>query len=266
MDLLQLVILGLIQGITEFLPISSSAHLIMLPKVMGWQDQGLVNDVAAHVGSLTAVIIYFKKEIRRILVPWITTSPGNSDKNDRQLLMFIVLASLPIMIIGYLFYDFISMHFRNPVIIALASILFGLILWWSDRVGKQLRDINQLGMKDAVLVGMSQVLALIPGTSRSGITMTAGLLLGLDRETAARFSFLLAIPAILMAGGYEAWRYIILGNNTDWPAFFTVAIVAGVSAWLAIHYFLKFLQKTGMLPYVIYRVGLGIVLLIMFVE
>jgi len=232
-----------------------------MPKVMGWHDQGLVNDVAAHVGSLAAVIFYLRKDLVQMLVPWLKSGRVTTNSDDRQLLKFVILATLPIMIIGYTLYDFVAGYLRDPVIIAVASIVFGLILWWSDWISNQQRTLAQLDFKDAILIGIAQTLALIPGTSRSGITMTAGLMLGMERQAAARFSFLLAIPAILMAGGYEGWRYFIQASNTDWFAFVIVAVVSGISAWIAIYYFLKFLQQTGMLPYVIYRVVLGLVLL-----
>ncbi len=265
MDTVQFIILGLIQGITEFLPISSSAHLILLPQLTGWQDQGLVNDVAAHVGSLVAVIVYFHRDLKQILLS-ASAAPGQAGNGrDNQLLICIVLATLPIMIIGYLLYDLVSAHFRNPLIIAVASIVFGLVLWWSDRAGNRLQSLEDISVKQALWIGLAQTLALIPGTSRAGITMTAGLFLGMTREAAARFSFLLAIPTIMMAGGHEGWRYFMQGNATDWPAFFLVAVASGLSAWVTIHYFLKFLQKTGMLPYVIYRIGLGLVLLVLYV-
>lgn len=243
------------------MPVSSSAHLILLPKVMGWQDQGLVNDVAAHVGSLVAVVFYLRKDLEQMLLPWLKPGKLATNGNDRQLLKFVIIATLPVMICGYTLYDFVSGYLRNPLIIAVASIVFGLILWWSDRISKRQRTMAQLGFKDAILIGVAQALALIPGTSRSGITMTAGLMLGMERREAARFSFLLAIPAIIMAGGYEGLRYFMQANDIDWFAFITVAVVSGISAWIAIYYFIKFLQQTGMLPYVIYRVGLGIVLL-----
>ena len=264
MDLVQLIILGLIQGITEFLPISSSAHLILLPELTGWQDQGLVIDIAAHVGSLAAVLVYFRADIRRIFNPWFYAHHSGAGTDDKRLLIYILIATLPVVLAAFFMYELISGYFRDPVIIALASILFGLLLWWSDRVGVKMRTLNQLRLGDAVLIGLAQAVALIPGTSRSGITMTAGLMLGMDRHAAARFSFLLAIPTIIFAGGHEGWRYFIQASDTDWFAFVTVAVVSAISAWLTIHWFLKFLEKTGMLPYVIYRVGLGIVLLFMF--
>ncbi|MDX1519787.1 MAG: undecaprenyl-diphosphate phosphatase, partial [Gammaproteobacteria bacterium] len=223
----------------------------------------LVIDIAAHVGSLAAVIVYFRRDLLQMLTCW-NPAPGHSSGRDRRLLLCLVLASLPIMIIGYSLYDLVSAHFRNPVIIAIATIVFALALWWADRSGKRQRTLDDVTYRDAILIGLAQAIALVPGTSRAGITMTAGLMLGMDRQAAARFSFLLAIPAIIMAGGYEGWRYFIRASDTDWMAFSIVAIVSAVSAWLTIHYFLRFLQTTGMLPYVIYRIGLGIVLLAIF--
>ncbi len=258
MDIIHLILLGLVQGITEFLPVSSSAHLILLPKVMGWQDQGIVYDIAAHLGSLVAVLIYFREDINAVIKPWIE-KPGRIDiHSDQKLLLFLVLATLPIAIVGYYFYEMISAYLRSPMVIAWSSIIFGLLLWWVDRIGRQSKPFNELSYKSVFIIGLAQMMALIPGASRSGITITAGLALGFDRRSASRFSFLLAIPTILLAGGHEALRYFLGEAETEWLAFSIVAFVSAFSAYLAIHLFLKFIEQTGMLPYVLYRVILGL--------
>lgn len=265
MDTIQLVILGIIQGLTEFLPISSSAHLILLPKIMGWQDQGLIYDVAAHVGSLTAVVGYFRKDVARISSAGIKSLTQRTRSHDSRLFWYLLIATVPIALAGYLFHDIAATYFRSPFVIALASIVFGLLLWWADINAKRIRDVGQIELRDALIIGVAQVLAIIPGTSRSGITMTAGLMLGLDRKSAARFSFLMAIPTILLAGGYEALKMFMHGVSVDLSDVMIVLVVSAISAWLAIHYFLKFLERTGMLPYVVYRVLLGVVLIFLFV-
>ncbi len=264
MDLLHLIILGLVQGLTEFLPVSSSAHLILVPVVLGEQDQGLAFDVAAHVGSLIAVLFYFRRDLRLISGAWIR-SGFRFDDPDGRMVWFLLAATLPVAAIGFLSGDAVDAMLREPLVIAAATIVFGVILLWADRAGRRLRGQESIGWRDAAVVGLAQVLALVPGTSRAGITMTAGLFLGLTREAAARFSFLLAIPVIVLAGGYESWKLAASEAPVDWTAVVIVTAVSAVAAGLTIHYFLRFLQFTGMLPYVIYRLILGAVLVFVFI-
>ena len=260
MELTHLIILGLIQGLTEFLPVSSSAHLILLPELVGWDDQGIVYDIAVHAGSLGAVVLYFRKDIQDLLRGWLATL-GWHDSEKNYLLWYLALATIPVGLAGLLLHDFVATSLRNPQVIATASIVFGLILWWADKFGQHTRTQAGINWRDALIVGFAQALAIIPGTSRSGITITAGLMLGMDRHSASRFSFLLAIPVIILATGYETYKLSSGQVDIDWISLITVTVVAFVSAFLAIHYFLKLLDRTGMLPYVIYRVILGIVLL-----
>ncbi len=265
MDLIQLIILALIQGITEFLPVSSSAHLILVPLLTDWQDQGLAIDVAAHFGSLFAVVLYLRKDISRILIAGIDSIKNKEvTTHDSRLFWYLAIASLPVLTAGFLLRDFVSVYLRDPLIIAYASIGFGLLLWYADVKGKRLRQINSINLRDAILIGLAQALALVPGTSRSGITMTAALLLGLDRTSAARFSFLMAVPIILAAGGYESLKLILSDVSVDIINFSVTALLSAFSALLAIHVFMKYLDKVGMLPFVIYRVLLGIVLIFLF--
>ena len=266
MDLIQIIILGLIQGLTEFLPVSSSAHLILVPLLTEWQDQGLAIDVAAHLGSLFAVVFYFRKDIARILIAGIDSIAKKEINNqDSKLFWYLAMASIPVLVTGFLLRDIVSTYLREPLIIAYASIGFGLLLWYADAKGKQIRQVDSIDMRDAVLIGLAQVLALVPGTSRSGITMTAALMLGLDRNSAARFSFLMAIPIILAASGYESLKLIQMDTGVDMVNFIMTAFLSAISALFSIHFFLKFLDKVGMLPFVIYRVVLGIVLILMFI-
>jgi len=264
LDYLHLLILGLVQGLTEFLPVSSSAHLILLPKIAGWPDQGLAYDVFAHLGSLIAVITYFRNDLLRIIPAGVNSLRGGPASNDARLCWYLIIATVPIAIVGLLFHEVISTVFRNPLLIACTSIIFALILWLADVMGGRCRNESSLVMKDAVWIGMAQALALVPGTSRSGITMTAGLILGLDRHAAARFSFLLSLPAIGLAGGYEMYQYFQPGTETDAFAFIIVLTASAVSSWCAIKFFLALIERTGMLPYVIYRLFLGAVLFYLF--
>jgi undecaprenyl-diphosphatase len=266
LDLIQLIIVSLIQGITEFLPVSSSAHLILVPLIANWQDQGLAIDVAAHLGSLLAVVFYFRKDISRILLAGLNSIIKKDHAEiDSKLFWYLVTASIPVLILGFMLHDFISINLRDPFIIAAASIGFGLLLWYADVIGKRDREINSINMRDAIMIGLAQTLALVPGTSRSGITMTVALMLGLNRKSAARFSFLMAVPVILTAGFYESQKLTQSAAVVDISNFVVTVILSAISALLSIHFFLKFLDKIGMLPFVIYRVVLGIVLIFIFI-
>ena len=266
MDLIQLIILALIQGITEFLPVSSSAHLILVPLLADWADQGLAIDVAAHFGSLFAVVFYLRKDISCILIAGVDSiAKRDVSDPDSKLFWYLAIASVPVLAAGFLLRDIVSTYLRDPLIIAYESIGFGLLLYYADVKGKRLRKINSINLRDAILIGLAQVLALVPGTSRSGITMTVALMLGLDRTSAARFSFLMAVPIILAAGAYESLKLIQMNASVDMVNFIVTALLSAISALLAIHYFLRFLDKIGMLPFVIYRVVLGVVLIFLFI-
>ncbi|MEM7561724.1 MAG: undecaprenyl-diphosphate phosphatase [Pseudomonadota bacterium] len=262
MDNLQIVLLAIVQGLTEFLPISSSAHLILLPRLLMWPDQGLVFDVAVHIGSLIAVVFYFRSEIRRMTVSWVSSITGSAPANQDSLLAWwVVVATLPAILVGFLAQSLIEAHLRSALVIALASIVFGLLLLIVDVRAKRNRDEYQLRLKDVLLIGCFQVLALIPGTSRSGITITCGLMLGLTREAAARFSFLLAIPVIIASGALQSFRMVTEVNPISWVDLLMGVVLSAVSAGLCIHYFLRLVEKIGMLPFVVYRVVLGLLIL-----
>ena len=264
MDLIQIIVLALVQGLTEFLPISSSAHLILVPVLTGWQDQGLAFDVAVHVGTLTAVVYYFRHEISSMFLAWTGSVSGKGMSPDARLAWAVIFGSIPAALSGLLFKDVIETHLRSPLVIASTTILFGLLLWVADAWGRRQRDEYQVGWKDVLLIGIAQALALIPGTSRSGATMTAGLALGLSRKAAARFSFLLSIPVILLAGGYLTLQLIQSSDTVDWMALILGTVLSAISAYFCIHFFLKLLDRIGMLPFVIYRILLGLFLFWMF--
>jgi len=258
------VYLALLQGLTEFLPISSSAHLVLLPKIFGWEDQGLAFDVAVHVGTLFAVIAYFRHDILRLLGAWLQSCEHRQMSADAKLVWFVLLASVPVAIAGLLFHDYIAMNLRSPLTIAGTTIGFGVLLGIADLRGEKRRGEDVLDYFDIVWIGLAQALALIPGTSRSGITMTVALALGLTRSAAARFSFLLSIPAILMAGGYESLQLFRQSAPVAWDSLLLGAGVAFLSAYLCIHVFMRLIERIGMLPFVVYRLGLGVFLLLIF--
>ncbi|MGV6827495.1 MAG: undecaprenyl-diphosphate phosphatase [bacterium] len=265
MESIQIVILAIVQGLTEFLPISSSAHLILAPHLFGFSDQGLAFDVAVHLGSLLAVITYFRRDVRLILADWfISLSPARPATEYSHLGWAIIIATIPVVIAGLLLKDLIETEFRSPLVIAYATIGFGVLLWIYDVKSSRVRRLKELRWKDAVIIGLMQAIALIPGTSRSGITITAALMLGFNRESAARFSFLLAIPTIAMSSVLVTWDLVHAQHAVDWVALGSGVVLSFAAALITISLFLKFIERMGMLPFVMYRLALGVVILTIF--
>ena len=259
MTLIQIVVLSLIQGLTEFLPVSSSAHLILGGRVFGWPDQGLVFDVATHLGTLLAVLVYFRKDIIGMVTPWL--GDGAGDELSRKLGPILIVASIPAIVAGGLLHTLVESALRDIRVIAITTIGFGLLLWWADARFARGKSLNKLDMKSGILIGLAQMLALVPGTSRSGITITMGRMLGFNADTAARFSFLLSIPVIAAAGGYGVLRMLLTDVSIDWVQFTLAIVLSALAGWLCIAAFLSLLQRTGLFPFVIYRLTLGLVLL-----
>lgn len=258
------LILAIIQGITEFLPISSSGHLAVIPIFFNWQDQGLLIDVSVHVGTLLAVMIYFRHDVAVLIRGGLATLRlGYQDRHDdARLFQLLALASIPVLVAGAaLAFLGLSEIYRRPDIIALASILFGILLYWADQGGETKKNMENLTLKAAIFVGLAQILALIPGTSRSGITMTAGRFLGYKRTEAARFSMLLSIPAIMGAGGWAAFQLVQSGNDGKILEAFVTAVVAFLTAIAAIHFLMRWLTHANMAIFVIYRVLFGAAIL-----
>lgn len=264
MDTLQIIVLAIVQGLTEFLPISSSAHLILVPVILHWPDQGLVFDVALHVGSLSAVMYYFRNEIISMTGAWFASVFRQQHNQDSRLAWWVIVGTIPAVIVGMLFKDFIETELRSPLVIAWATIGFGMLLGVADRIQRHVRSEYTLSLKDVLIVGVFQALALIPGTSRSGITMTAGLFLGLNRDAAARFSFLLSIPIIIASGLFKTKDLIESNVTIQWSMLMLAIALSALSAWLCIHFFLRLINRVGMMPFVIYRLVLGVFLLYLF--
>lgn len=264
MEIQHIVILSLVQGLTEFLPISSSAHLILVPVLTDWPDQGLAFDVAVHAGTLAAVVLYFRRELARMLVEWFASFKGRLTP-DARLAWAVLIGTIPVGLAGLLFKDVIETQLRSPMVIAVATIVFGLLLWYADSTGKRSKNEYGLLLCDVLIIGVAQALALIPGTSRSGITITAALMLGLNREAAARFSFLLSIPVIFLAGSLETMEYLGAASVEDAQPLLIGALLSAVSAYACIHYFLKLLERIGMMPFVAYRLVLGVVLVALYI-
>ncbi|KEA65514.1 Undecaprenyl-diphosphatase [Marinobacterium lacunae] len=259
-DWIHIVLLALIQGLTEFLPISSSAHLILPSQLLGWPDQGLAFDVGVHVGTLVAVVYYFRAEVWRMTRASLAALGGQSSPEGR-LGWLVILATLPALAFGGLCNTLVEHYGRSILVIAATTLIFGVLLGWADIKGTRVRSNETLGVRDALMIGVAQALALIPGTSRSGITITASLMLGFDRQSAARFSFLLSIPVIVAAGSLKTLELMRSGSETQWEMVSVGAVLAAVSALACIYLFLKWLDRVGMIPFVIYRLLLGAVLL-----
>lgn len=262
MDWLQIIILALVQGITEYLPISSSAHLILVAEFGAWADQGLAFDVAVHLGTLSAVCLYFRGELTGYAAAgWGLVRGGAGVRHlDPRLeeLALVILATIPVLVAGVLLKDTVETTWRSTTVIAGATIVFGVALGIADRFRG---DREAIGWQHALLIGLAQALALIPGTSRSGITITAALLLGLSRTSAARFSFLLSIPTIAGAALLTSLDLLQAPEPARWLDLALGAGLAGISAYLCISAFIALVERTGMLPYVIYRLLLGVGLL-----
>ncbi len=263
MDVLHFIILGIVQGLTEFLPISSSAHLILMPHLFGWEDQGLNHDVAAHVGTLVAVCWFLRRDVQDIATGVLQKNTETARRSWRMV-GFLAVGTLPVIFSGLLLRDTVATTFRAPLLIAGTTLFYATLLWWADRFGRRARSQAALTWRDVIIIGLAQGLAVVPGTSRSGITMTAALFLGLERRAAVHFSFLLSIPAILLAAAWETLHMLMGAVAMPWGSMGVVALSAAITAYVAIHYFVKFIDRTGMGPYVAYRAVLGVALLFFF--
>jgi undecaprenyl-diphosphatase len=258
---LQAAVLGLIQGITEFIPVSSSAHLILTSYLLGWEDQGLAFDMAVHAGSLIALILYLRRDLFGILGSFLPGA-GDGSSGERRLGLQLVAATVPVAVLGLLSRDLVEAHLRDPRVVAVALIVFGTLLWVADRFGRGDLGIDSLSWPTVMLIGTAQVLAMIPGTSRSGVTMTAALAIGLARTEAARFSFLLAVPVL---GLVAAKTVLDLASGTAMAppaaALATGFVASAIAAYLAVAWLLRWLRTRSMTPFVLYRVILGLVIL-----
>ncbi|HQL01510.1 MAG TPA: undecaprenyl-diphosphate phosphatase [Smithellaceae bacterium] len=256
MDMVQAVILGLVQGLGEFLPISSSAHLVLVPWLMNWPYSGLTFDIALHFGTLIAVVIYFWKDWLKLLHKGFT----KPKEREGKLFWYLVLATIPGALIGFMLEDAAETVFRRPVLIACMLMVLGVILYAADRWGKKQIDVENISLRTGFLIGLSQALAIIPGVSRSGVTMTMALALGMTREGAARFSFLLSAPIILGAALVKVPE--LAANPSIMDAGFLIGMaVACLSGLAAIGFLLRYVQTRTFLPFVLYRFALGALVL-----
>jgi undecaprenyl-diphosphatase len=264
-DLLQAVVLGTLQGLTEFLPISSSAHLRIFPELFGWGDPGAAFTAVIQIGTELAVLIYFRHDIWRIASTWLKSlfKPEYRGHFDARMGWFIIVGSLPIVVLGILLKDIIEHDFRNLWIIGTTLIVGGLVLGLADRIGGNDKGIKQITLRDSAMMGAAQALALIPGVSRSGATLSMGRLLGYEREAATRYAFLLAIPAVVGAGLFELKEIPDGDNIYGWGPTIVATVVAFVVGYAAIAWLLRYISTHSYTPFVIYRVALGATTLVL---
>ncbi len=253
--MLDIVLLSFVQGLTEFLPVSSSGHLLLL-NLLKISSQGLALDVFLHFGTLLAVLIYFREDIKKIIYSFFT-------RKNMNLLINLLIGTIPIVFVAFFFFDFIKMVFRSPLWVALNSMFWGILLWLADKYAQQSKNINRIKIREAFMIGCAQALSLIPGTSRSGITMTCARLLGIKRTDSARFSMLLSIPAICGALGYLLLK---IGKTSVQLPNFSLAVtgifLSAVFGWCFIAFFMKWIQKSSFLIFAIYRIALGVCILL----
>jgi undecaprenyl-diphosphatase len=254
---LQIVILAIVQGITEFLPISSSGHLVLVSFLFEWVDQGLAFDVAVHFGSLAAVCIFFRKDFASLLLGSAQILGGNIKMPESRMALAIALATIPTAIVGLLVISWIENNLRDPAIIVYTLSSYGIVMVLVDHFASRKRNISTIGLKDALIIGCAQVLSLVPGTSRSGVTITAARLLGFERQDAARFSFLLSAPIILLAAGYKFLQMLMSGVTVAWGQLGLGALIACIVAYFSIGFFMRIVTRVGLAPFAIYRLLLA---------
>ncbi len=257
MGMMQLIVLAVVQGLTEFLPISSSGHLVLVPSIFGWTDQGLLFDVAVHFGSLIAVCVFFRHDIFALLRGMHSIVTGDVKADDARMVWYLGFGTIPVAIAGLVFASWIAANLRDPTVVVVTLAGYGILMALADRFGSSEKSIAGVRFRDALIIGLAQALALIPGTSRSGITITTGRFLGIARQDAARFSFLLSVPAILLATIYEAVIMITGDAPVAWDNLALAALISSIVAYLSIEFFMRVVTSIGLLPFAIYRVLLA---------
>lgn len=264
-EIIHAVILGIIQGLTEFIPISSTAHLRIIPALLGWKDIGAAYSAVIQIGTLIATLIYFRKDIADLTGGFLKAFKKKDffSNPESRIFSLIIIGTIPISVCGLLFKKFIETGARGLYVISFALIILAVILYIAEKTGKRNTDFLQIGIKEGIIIGLAQALALIPGSSRSGVTITAGLFMGLKRDVAARYSFLLSIPAIALSGIYELYkeRELLLSENKT--GLLIATIVSGISGYLAIAFLISYLKTRSNYIFIVYRIILGIFILIL---
>ena len=257
MGLTQLIVLAVVQGLTEFLPVSSSGHLVLVPSIFGWTDQGLAFDVAVHFGSLIAVCIFFRHDIVALLRGTHDVLTGDFGSTDARMVWNLGLGTIPAALAGLLLAGWISANLRNPAVVVATLAGYGILMAAVDRFASSERNITDIGLREAMIIGCAQALALVPGTSRSGVTITVGRALGIARQDAARFSFLLSVPVILLATLYEGVTLVTGDAPVAWDTLGLAVLITAVVAYISIEFFMRVVSVIGLLPFAIYRLLLA---------
>ena len=264
MTTLQIVVLAIVQGLTEFLPISSSGHLVLVPYLVEWTDQGLAFDVAVHFGSLIAVCLFFREDIMGLLRGGVRILGGDLKSPQSYMALAIALGTIPAAAAGLFFASWIENNLRDPSIIVYTLAGYGILMALADRFARREKGIADIRISDALVIGVAQALALVPGTSRSGVTITAGRLLGFERQDAARFSFLLSAPVILLATVYKGAELVLGDTVVAWGQLALGVVVSAIVAYLSIEFFMRFVSRIGLAPFAIYRLALaGLILYVL---
>ena len=261
MSWLQIVVLAIVQGLTEFLPISSSGHLVLVPSIFAWGDQGLAFDVAVHFGSLVAVCIYFRKDVVALLQGGLQLLGLKNETPESQLALVLGVGTVPAAAAGLAFASWIEGNLRNPAVVVVTLTAYAIVMVLADRYGRRDRIVTGLTLRDALWIGCAQALALVPGTSRSGVTISVARVLGFKRQDAARFSFLLSIPVILLASLYKGFEMLTSPLAVPWGELGIAAIISGVVAYLSIGFFMRVVSHIGLLPFAAYRIVLAAAIL-----
>jgi undecaprenyl-diphosphatase len=265
MPILQVIVLAVVQGLTEFLPVSSTAHLYLTSWLLGWHAEALDFDIALHIGTLLAILLYFLRDWLQIVAQGFGMRYGRDEEltRNRTMLWLLAIATIPVGVFGYVFNKQAETTWRNPFVIGFMLVAVGVVMWLAERAGRMRRDLSSLNLPDAVVIGLAQALSIVPGTSRSGITISAGLFNDFDRQSAARFSFLLSAPAIAAAAGkalYDMHKHGGFGAILNAPFLVGVAVSA-ITGCVAIAWFLHYLRRSSLLPFVYYRIIFGIIVL-----
>ncbi len=264
-EIIKAIVLGIIQGVTEFIPISSTAHLRIIPALLGWKDVGAAYTAVIQIGTLAATLIYFKKDIIDLINGFMQAMKNKDflSNSESRIFILIIIGTIPISVCGLLFKRFIEGEARGLYVISAALILLAIVLFIAEKVSSKKKEFQEITLKDGIVIGCAQALALIPGSSRSGVTITAGLFRGLKRDVAARYSFLLSIPAIGLSGMYELFkeRQVLLHEN--FVSMIIATVVSGVVGYFSIAFLLSYLKTRSNMIFIVYRILLGIIILIL---
>lgn len=264
-EIIKAIVFGIVQGATEFIPISSTAHLRIVPALLGWKDEGAAFTAVIQLGTLIATFIYFRTDIKNLISGFLHAFKNKDffSNPESRIFILIIIGTIPICIFGLLLKNFIEGDARGLYVISASLIILAIVLYIAEKMGTRSKDMNDITVKDGVIIGLAQALALIPGSSRSGVTITAGLFRGLKRDVCARYSFLLSIPAISLSGLYELYSERATLLDSDWVSLVIATVVAGVVGYASIKFLLHYLRTHSNMVFIVYRIVLGIIIILL---